>query len=644
MKICWWTVYPTANETELLTSLRAQGVDVAACYYGLYDDYRHLLGWKDRPLEPWEYRVPTIAAARKAIPDFEDRIQTVPSYSDGLSWRLIVWCVRHRRPWFVVTEGSRMRWFARPVLRLFCWCIDRYALMGFFYGRAAAAQYARFGVRESKCSVCAYALPKVPPDLPQRDAALTYVYAGVLLELKAVDVIAEAFRRVHAEFPHVRLLVVGSGPLESAFTGTEGVELVGAVSPNAVWQYLARGHVVLQPSRWEGWGLSLLEGAACGLAMIGSDHTPSAVDRIVDGENGYIVPAGDVEALSAAMRRYAADPDLAVRHGAQARESVRDMTGTEQATRMIAGLERGRDIAAAEAGERHSRGRRKLIFSSFRRQEGWCVAVAYALAGARRRARARCRVPGTVLPIVFHDSPAKEVEGVLAALKKWGFRFVSSEDVLAGRAADGNCAWISFDDGWCEMADALPVLERFNAPASVFIAPGETARGWVWTDNLWNLLSDSEWHQWYALPAEERYARVDAAWAGRSHPRRLLDEAGVRKIAQHPLVTVENHFWTHPSAPHRPEAEVLGELDRAQRTLTEWTGRAPRLAAYPFGRGTPSLDAALRARGLVPVYTRQGLVTAETFGTSRNMALAGMTRAENLGRILQAWPKVGVTL
>ena len=178
----------------------------------------------------------------------------------------------------------------------------------------------------------------------------------------------------------------------------------------------------------------------------------------------------------------------------------------------------------------------------------------------------------------------------------------------------------------------------------MFIAPGETARGWVWTDNLWNLLPDPEWHRWYALSSAERYARVDAAWEGRAHPRRLLDEAGVRTLAKHPLVTVENHFWTHPSAPHRPEAEVLDELDRAQRALTDWTGRTPRLVAYPFGRGSPSLDAAVRARGLVPVYTRQGLVTAETFGAARNMALAGMTRAENIGRILQAWPKVGVTL
>ncbi len=279
----------------------------------------------------------------------------------------------------------------------------------------------------------------------------------------------------------------------------------------------------------------------------------------------------------------------------------------------------------------------------FRRQVGWCVAQAYALAGARRRAIARCRSAGKILPVVFHDSTAEEIEGVLAALNGWGFRFVSSEDALAGRAADGMCAWLSFDDGWRETADALGVLERFNAPASVFIAPGESERGWVWTDRIWDLVPAPSWQKLYELPARERYAKVDEAWKGRTRPRRLLDESGVCKLSKHPLVTVENHFWTHPSAPNRPEAEVLDELDRAQRTLTEWTGRAPRLAAYPFGRGTPLLDAALRARGLVPVYTRQGLVESSTFGASRNMAIAGATLAENVGRILQAWPKVGVT-
>ena len=340
MKICWWTVYPTVNQSAMLTALRARGVDVEACYFGTYDGYRRLLAWKERPLEPWEHRAPTIAAARAAVPDWDARIQMVSSFADGISWRVMLGCWWRRRPWFAMTEGSRGRWFMRPVLRLFSWFVDRDALMGFFFGRAASEQFGSFGVRAAKRAVCTYVLPDLPADLPPRDAAFTFVYAGVLLGLKAVDVIAEAFRRVRAEFPGVRLLVVGDGEMKSVFDGIDGVELVGAVPPGDVCRHLARGHVVLQPSRQDGWGLAILEGAACGLAMIGSDKTRSAVDRIVDGVNGFLVPAGDVDALAGAMRRYAADPGLAARHGAEARKAVRDMSGAVQAALFIDTLER----------------------------------------------------------------------------------------------------------------------------------------------------------------------------------------------------------------------------------------------------------------------------------------------------------------
>ncbi len=353
MKICWWTVYPTVNQTALLTALRAKGVDVEACYFGRYDEYRRMLAWKERPLEPWEHGVSSIKSARSVIPDWNERIQMVPSFADGMSWRIIAWCVLHHVPWFTVTEGSRGRWFVRPALRLFAWLVDRYALMGFFHGRSAEDQFRRFGVRVSKRAVSAYSLPAPPADLPPRNEELTFVYAGVLLGLKAVDVIAEAFRQVHSVFPRTHLLVVGDGDLRTVFDGIDGVELVGAVPPGEVCRHIARGHVMLQPSRRDGWGLSLLEGASCGLAMVGSDQARAAVDRIVDGVNGYLVPAGDVNALATAMRRYAENPSLAELHGKAAMDAVRDMSAGEQASLIINALQVRRRRVVADFWEEH---------------------------------------------------------------------------------------------------------------------------------------------------------------------------------------------------------------------------------------------------------------------------------------------------
>ena len=254
-----------------------------------------------------------------------------------------------------------------------------------------------------------------------------------------------------------------------------------------------------------------------------------------------------------------------------------------------------------------------------RKTIGWGVAQAYWLMGARMRAVAAVRKSGVILPIVFHAAKADEVRRILGWLK-WA-----------------NCldhCWLSFDDGWREFKDTVKVLEDFEKPATLFIAPGETQRGNVWTNGL----SVPERQRLYGVSEREREGLCNAA------DRKLLTEEEVREVAKHPLVRIGNHTWSHLSCTHRPVTEVLDEVDRAQATLTEWCGYAPTDFAYPFGRGTVELDKEIRKRGMVPHYTRQGLVTKETLGAARNMVYEGMSFAENLGRILMAWPKVGVTL
>jgi glycosyltransferase involved in cell wall biosynthesis len=57
------------------------------------------------------------------------------------------------------------------------------------------------------------------------------------------------------------------------------------------------------------------------------------LDHVVDGENGLLVPPGDVVALRAAMRRLLDDPELRARLGAAARMQAQERFSAEAAAR-----------------------------------------------------------------------------------------------------------------------------------------------------------------------------------------------------------------------------------------------------------------------------------------------------------------------
>ena len=257
-----------------------------------------------------------------------------------------------------------------------------------------------------------------------------------------------------------------------------------------------------------------------------------------------------------------------------------------------------------------------------RRLTGWVVALTYATMRARKRALARIFRAGA-LPVVVHALPAAELEKLLAWLKSNG-----ALDKL----------WLSFDDGWLSVLDCVPVLERYGVKAKVFIAPGQTERGNIWTNEVGEYgVPPSVWRTWYPLDEERRTALLDSFRGERCKTkRRLLSKEQVVNLSRHPLFEIENHTWSHISATHHPVEEVVAEVERAQRTIEEWTGRQPEMVAWPFGRASSELDARMKQLGLVALHTRQGY----ELPLCRNMAIEGVTFQENLGRMLGAWPRV----
>ena len=95
---------------------------------------------------------------------------------------------------------------------------------------------------------------------------------------------------------------------------------------------------------------------------------------------------------------------------------------------------------------------------------------------------------------------------------------------------------------------------------------------------------------------------------------RLVEENAVlvREIVERGH-RVENHTWSHPNSfAFLPPAGVIAELGRAQSTITQVTGRAPKYFRAPAGIRSPWLEPYLRRLRLRLVsWTRRGFDTVE---------------------------------
>lgn len=116
---------------------------------------------------------------------------------------------------------------------------------------------------------------------------LVVLFVGSEFRRKGLD------RLIPAISPGMRLLVVGQGDAWRYHTNLVahyGVEarvcFMGLVSD--VLQYYAAADVVVLPSRSEAFGMSILEGMACGLPVIAS-ATSGVASLIRHGENGYLM-------------------------------------------------------------------------------------------------------------------------------------------------------------------------------------------------------------------------------------------------------------------------------------------------------------------------------------------------------------------
>jgi peptidoglycan/xylan/chitin deacetylase (PgdA/CDA1 family) len=154
--------------------------------------------------------------------------------------------------------------------------------------------------------------------------------------------------------------------------------------------------------------------------------------------------------------------------------------------------------------------------------------------------------PATALPGDIDISPER-FERQLHWLSRW-HRVVRLDETL-GSDPHARGVAITFDDGFRDnLTVALPLLEKFRLPITLFVAAG--------------------------FVGQDGY----------------LSEDELREIARHPLVTIGAHGLWHRHFTRLSNDEARLELRESRSRLRSITGRKIDLMAWPYGECDPGLE------------------------------------------------------
>jgi glycosyltransferase involved in cell wall biosynthesis len=174
-----------------------------------------------------------------------------------------------------------------------------------------------------------------PVDLPAvgrpRRGGHQLVAVGRLVPQKGFDLLLKAFAKTRHDFPQWRLVIWGEGAdrveleAERDRLGLQGcVEMPGITSRPGIWVETADAFVL--SSRYEGWGIVLLEAMAAGLPVLSFDCQWGPREMVEDGKDGLLVENGKIDALAAGLIRLFGDEELRHRLGTAAAASAARFT------------------------------------------------------------------------------------------------------------------------------------------------------------------------------------------------------------------------------------------------------------------------------------------------------------------------------
>lgn len=245
-------------------------------------------------------------------------------------------------------------------------------------------------------------------------------------------------------------------------------------------------------------------------------------------------------------------------------------------------------------------------------------------------------------------------------------------DGLQGRRTlPDHAVAITFDDGYFNVLDqALPELERFGLPATLFMTAGHFTGDLAPGQLLWfDQIYDSHGDQLVLGFAETVYRRTrilkrmpeetrqkvvaqlyGAEFARRpvdpDHPRRLMSLEELKRLADSPLMTIGAHSLTHGLLTRMPQAQARDEISRSRQVLQGLLQQPIETFAFPDGALDETVTQLVRQAGFRAAFsTRPGAVRrGDDRFTLRRFPVGQDTSLDRFALILQGLDEVLASL
>lgn len=221
----------------------------------------------------------------------------------------------------------------------------------------------------------------------------------------------------------------------------------------------------------------------------------------------------------------------------------------------------------------------------------------------------------------------KELDDFLNQKKE--YEFISLDQLNECKDPDKKYLALTFDDGYRDNINyALPVLEKHNMPATIFV-------GTLFADQslepfeilLHRLLNQAglknesfekayhaECAKFRCLPLNQRYERLKtlANQYGVDTPKTVsgdfMNWDEIKELSRHPLITIGSHGSTHRMLGKAYPWEAFYELKTSRKIIEEKLGKPVALVSYPYGHTNILINMMAKLVGYKRAFTTRSSI------------------------------------